>query len=241
MSQDNSKKESDLISQAISNYYQHGNALIALNNLDEAIVLNPLNSFIYQFKTDILIDKGLVEKAEETIAIGLGLFPQNHELYKRRAVVKSSHKKDYSGALDDINIAITLFESNSNNQKDLWTKLNLDKIDFLKDYTSNKVDLVNIREELKRRLDIESLYSHIVLMKNELEERIRDNEDKMNNDKFRYIEILGLFTAVIGFVFANVQKFPTFNSPIEALLFGICLVIPLILFALLIHLIFGNK
>lgn len=235
----------DLMQQAIDDYYINRNFTEALKKIDSYLVINPrFIPFPYQFKTDILRDQGKIDEAIEVVNIGLSIFPKSHDLLKRRAELVGFYKGDFQDALQDIGRALIFFEGYSNDQTKFLNQLDTkENLNYSKSYTSTKVDLKILEQDLARsniakftNAKIDNLKEEINDIKKDIINRFNENKKQTEKDKFTNIELLGIFTAILGFVFANAQKMAVFSNLTDAFEFNIAFAIPIVLFFLLIKL-----
>ena len=236
VNQNYKNKKTDILSEAITEYYKYENTKKALELLDgyiESIGDDVSFPFPFQFKADILMNNDKHDYALEIINDGLARFPNSYELLKRRSEILGFHKNDFENAMMDINNAIVYFESNSNAT---FTNMPED----IKRYASTKIDLINIRQNLFILRENYKMRGDILDIKENIDKEILDVKENLLKERFNYIELLGIFVAIVGFIFANITKMSKFSSLTDAFEFNLAFSIPLILFILLIKLIWGK-
>lgn len=229
--------DQDPLVQAMEDYYKRNDITKALKKIDAYLAINPkFIPFPYQFKSDIFRNQGKIDDALSILNTGLINFPSSHDLLKRRAEILGLYKGDFQTALQDIGNAIIFFEGNSHEQIAFFKKLNIkENLNFYKNYTTTKVDLKILEQELNRLNGLKFLNVKIDKVEEDLVRRLEKNEKEAERERFRNIELLGIFTAILGFIFANVQKSALIDKFSDLLLFDLALLIPLAIFIFLIY------
>jgi tetratricopeptide (TPR) repeat protein len=233
--------------EAINEFYRNGNALLALTIINKVIEIYPKYPFSYQLKCDILLSLNNIEQALQCIDAGLLIAPNNYEFLRRRAQIIGFQKNDFQSALNHIAKAIALLEIESNEKMNMSETWNLiEKINYVRGYASVKADFKSIEQNLIQAQNNKKINDNIQITKDEIKKieknlhsEIIENSKENKKERFRNIELLGIFTAVLAFIFANMQKAPELKSFTDLIMFDLGLGIPLMLFLLVIKLIFG--
>jgi clan AA aspartic protease (TIGR02281 family) len=102
------KDRSPITANRISNCYSEiGNFTLALEYIDEAIVMDSTNYDFLMAKADLLYESGDVEKAIKELDIYVNHYPEFYGGYYRRGWYKDN-KKDVDGAIEDYTMSIVL-------------------------------------------------------------------------------------------------------------------------------------
>lgn len=232
----------DLIQDAIKEYYTNRNFNSSLEKIDEYINLNPrFIPFPYQFKVDILVDLNKIDEAFDVVNNGIALFPNSHDLLRRRSQIYGYFKNDFDAALRDIGNAILHFNVNSNSQQEQSLNSSVNMKQYLLRSGRNMttmIDLKNFQQELKWKKENNDLKEDILGIKKDFYKKAKKLNDKIISERIKYIELLGIFTAILGFIFANTQKMTRYSSLTDALEFNIVFIIPIVTLLLFVKLFF---
>lgn len=235
------KQSYQVLKKALDAYYLEFDIEKSLKLIKDALKISRKAIFAYQLQSDILKNSNKIDDALEILEQGLKIDSSNYFLLWRRSEILGFYKNRTPEALADIQNAINFFEQSSENQEKQLSNLGIiDKSQFLKNYTSNKIDLKGIQQLLLQLNQVSLVHSRVNEIENQLTKRLDKNEDYLKQERFRNIELLGIFTAVLGFIFANVQKSAVIANYKELLLFDLAISIPLMLFIIMIKLMFNK-
>lgn len=221
-----------LFKAAIDLYHKQSKPSQAIEKLNK-ILDTDKNSFIYSFKARILKDTGKLEEALKVIDEGLGHDLKSHILLQLKAEILAFNylhlPPDQAStflqqALGCVNQALMFFEESNQTMKEILKTLP-DYPDYLSSYIGTKVDLKALETNIR------NLIGSVYVLS-----RVNNVEKQLEGERIRTIELLGVFTAIMAFIFSSVQIITKIGAA-EALVLVVGVALLLISFLLALHMV----
>lgn len=221
-----------LFNEAVDLYFKQSKPALAIEKLNQ-ILDTDRNSLVYSFKARILKDIGKPDDALKTIDEGLGHDLKSHVLLQLKAEILAFNylhlPADQTAtflqqALSCVNQALMYFEESNQTMKDIMKTLP-DYPDYLNSYIGTKVDLKTLETNIR------NLIGSVYVLS-----RVNNVEKQLEGERIRTIELLGVFTAIMAFIFSSVQIITKIGAA-EALVLLVGVALMLISFLLALHMV----
>lgn len=185
------------------------------------------SSFAYLIKASILRDTNKLEEALGVINEGLGHDLKSHTLLKLKAELLSSGQyPDTQGALNCIRLAQIYFEESSKVMKKYMEAFPAEKrLEYSNQYIGTQAALQILESHIRSLADIVYVLN-----------KTKNLEKQLEGERIRTIELLGLFTAILAFIFSSVHIITTLALQ-EALVLLTGVALLLIFFLLSLHMV----
>ncbi len=214
-----------LLAEAMDLYYEQYNPTKSIEKIDQVLKIDKI-SFAYSLKATILKDTNLPDKAIEVINEGLGHNLRDHALLKLKAEMLAKIYLKPKDALYFCQQAKLYFEASHKELKAyIETIPGYDKSEYLLGYLGSKTDLQVLEAEINSLAD--TMY---VL------ERAENIGKQLISERVRTVELLGLFTAIVAFIFSSVHII-TRMPLVDALVLEVGIALLLIVFLLALHMV----
>ena len=213
-------------------YFKQEKYLDSLKEL-EILINQASNPILYIFKGRILLELGRVDDALKAVSEGLGNAPRSHLLLRLKAEILAfkyfhlppeAQVPKLQEAQNCVNMAMRFFET-SNQETEQLLKDKPEYKDHLKGYLLQRMDLKVLSQ---------TITSHLLSMI--LMARTNELEKQLDKERARTLELLGLFTAIIAFIFSGVQ-FVAKYAVIDGLVLTTGLGLVLMAFLLALHMV----
>lgn len=215
----------NLLAQAINLYYKEYKPTEAIEKID-LVLQSDKNSFAYSLKATILRELNKLQDALTVIDEGLGHNLKDHILLKLKAELLANNFFRTKEALPCIQQAQIYFEESNRSLKDFIKKLpGYDESEYLTNYLGTKAELRILESDIKH------LDNTLFVL-----DRAKSLENQLIGERVRTIELLGVFTAILAFIFSSVQ-IVTKLAVSEALVLVIGIALLLITFLLVLHMV----
>lgn len=227
--------------------------LFALDKLEEAIKLDK-RWYHFFYKAIWLYNSGKQPEAEQVVIYGLN-FDKGQEFYFRYLGADFLYRAAWTQAqnINEIDQSVTKMDQAIRELYNIENLLINNEINIevsrenipkkLKDLHPtflNSVDLTYEVRGLRTRIEMMRqavlTFKAIIEAENRVNMSIKENRSRIESERTRTIELLGIFTAIFAFIFSGVQIFTRVPLP-EALILQGGMALIMILFFLGVHLV----
>src|SRR3990167_2121849 len=214
-----------LLAEAIKLHYKDYRPADAIAKID-LVLQTDKNSFAYSLKATILRELNKAQDALNVIEDGLGHNLRDHILLKLKAEILANNFFRTKEALPCIQQSQIFFEESNRTLKDFIKTLpGYSESEYLTNYLGTKAELKILESDIKH------LDNTLFVL-----DKAKTIETQLISERVRTIELLGVFTAILAFIFSSIQIVTKLAVP-DALILVTGIALLLISFLLVLHMV----